>query len=130
MNDDDILMRGGTQGDIEKYSRMNGADLSPSNPFIEETVKEFCEKWQSAATHPNSNGLLNWLRSKLNLALGKGERKGRIDEADKCEEHIKVAREEGEAAGRKAAVGYIKERMDPNLISTVDWSGALQASNG
>lgn len=45
MNDEQILMRGGTQKDIDNYARQNGADLTLVDLIIDRVEKEFNNKF-------------------------------------------------------------------------------------
>lgn len=42
MNDDQILMRGGSEHDIEEYANRNGADLQPG-PWNDPSIRWVCE---------------------------------------------------------------------------------------
>ena len=44
MNDEQILMMGGTQRDIDEYAKNNGADLTEEDVLAEELVNYFLQK--------------------------------------------------------------------------------------
>lgn len=110
--------------------------MNTPNPYIESVVKEWHER---ICFMSSMSDVEKWLRSKLTLALEEGKFQGMRENTDKVSEYSFAAGyEDGEAAGRKAAVEYIDnnsweeihsgQRYSVTEIETI--KAALQASNG
>lgn len=118
----------------------------PSNPYIESVVKEFiwfegmiCVRREGMGEYDYRPAEIRDIENKLTLAMEEGRRIGRADLHHEYESELQSRERFGEAAGRKSAVEYVRNRLScaacdskvSNLSHTI-WCEALialQASN-